>query len=97
MRNPIARVAASTAGPVLALYALTVLGAGAAAGLAWWAVAGLVVGATALAGVVAVAGFRTAVDRCPRCRQWAELLPGAGGQALCASCWSAITGAGGDR
>lgn len=97
MRNPIARVAARTTGPVLAVYALTVLAAGAAAGLAWWALVGLALGATTLAGVVAVAGFRSAVERCPRCRQWAELLDGAGGQALCAACWSAITKGGGDR
>jgi hypothetical protein len=91
MCGPIARVAARTVGPVLTVYALTVLAAGLAAGLAWWALTGLVVGATALAGVMAVAGFRTAVERCPRCNHWAELLLGAGGQALCGSCWAAIT------
>lgn len=36
------------------------------------------VGATVLAGVVAVAGFRSGVERCPRCRQWAQLPEGAG-------------------
>lgn len=97
MRSPVAQIAARTAGPVLGVYALTVLAAGAAAGLAWWVLVGLVVGATALAGVVAVAGFRSSVQRCPRCRQWAQLLDGAGGQMLCTACWSGIASDGGDR
>lgn len=94
MRSPIVRVAARTVGPVLTVYALTVLAAGLASGLALWTLTGLVLGATALASVVAVAGFRTAAQRCPRCNHWAELLLGAGGQALCGSCWAAITGSG---
>lgn len=85
------RVAAHTAAPVLLLYVGALVAAGAAVGLAWWAVLALAVLGTAGGAGMAVLGYRGAGPRCPRCgERHQELWAGAGGQVMCRLCWQVI-------